>query len=68
MHGETFQIHHDSRVELLLELFAGFLVGCFPKYPFSGRAFQAQDGENILEERGIGIGNGDPWFEDILGY
>lgn len=65
VHGETFQIHHASGVELFLKLFTGFLVGCFPEYSFSGRAFKAQYSENILKER-IEIGGGYPWFEDTL--
>lgn len=51
VHRETFQIHEASGVELLLELFSGLLVGRFPEYPFSGRAFKAQNSENILKER-----------------
>lgn len=41
VHREASQVHHTSGAELLLQLFAGFLVGCFPEYSFSGRAFQA---------------------------
>lgn len=41
VHREASQVHHISGAELLLQLFAGFLVGCFPEYSFSGRAFQA---------------------------
>lgn len=41
VHGEALQIHRIPRVELLLQLLAGFLVGCSPEYPFRWRAFKA---------------------------
>lgn len=41
VHREAFQVHHASGVELLLQLLAGFLIGCFPEYSLSGRAFKA---------------------------
>ena len=34
VHREASQVHHASGAELLLQLFAGFLVGCFPEYSF----------------------------------
>lgn len=68
VHGEAVQVHRAARVELLLELFAGFLVGCFPEYPFGGRAFKAQNGEDILHEADVGIANGYLWSEDTLCY
>lgn len=66
VHRETAQVHLAPRVELLLELLAGFLVGCFPEYPLGGRAFKAQDSEDILKSRGTGSGDSYPWCEDTF--